>query len=414
MAPTRIDETELAKILLPGGLTLISACSAESDLFDIAIRNAGDELGDMQFSGVFVPGLNTKTYLHGDKTRVLTFFVTPELRQHRDRVEFLPLCYNDILAEFRTRKPDAALVMLSSPDDDGFCSFGSEVDFLADCWKDIPVRIAHINPLMPQTSGRRGPHIDELTAVIEREQPLRATLERPADKVSLAIADHVAKFIRDGATLQTGLGNTPGAILRALRGRRNLRIHSGLIGDAVLDLIDAGALAEGDAATVGVAIGSERLYQSISGRPFSFQPVSVTHNAQLIGAYDDFVAINSALEVDFFGQAYAELTPNGLLSGPGGASDYARAARLSKNGLRIVALPATGAKGSFSRIVVPGAAAGPVALGRMDIDIVATEFGAADLRGQDIDARAAALMAIAAPAFRGGLMEEWKKYSARL
>lgn len=414
MAPTRIDETELAKVLPPGGLTLISACSAESNVFDVAIRNAGNELGDMQFTGVFVPGLNTKTYLHGEKTRVLTFFMTPELRQYPDRVDFLPLCYNDILAQFRTQNPDAALVMLSPPDGDGFCSFGSEVDFLADCWEDIPVRIAHINPLMPQTSGRRGPHINELSAVIEAEQPLRTMPERPADKTSLAIADHVAKFIGDGATLQTGLGNTPGAILRALCGRRNLHIHSGLVGDAIIDLIEAGALAGGDAAIVGVAIGSERLYHSISAQPFSFQPVSVTHNPELIGAYDDFAAINSALEVDLFGQAYAELTPKGLMSGPGGASDYARAARLSRNGLRIVALPATGAKGAVSRITVPGDAAGPVALGRMDIDIVATEFGAADLRGKDVDARAEALMAVAAPTFRGRLKQNWNEYSKRL
>ena len=138
------------------------------------------------------------------------------------------------------------------------------------------------------------------------------------------IGEHVARFVPDGATIQTGLGKIPTAALRALRGRRGLKIHSGLIPEAVCDLEDAGALAPGVAVTGGVAIGSRRLYERVGGAAYRFEPVSHTHAPRVVAALEKPVAINSALEVDLFGQAYAELGPGGLMSGPGGASDFAR------------------------------------------------------------------------------------------
>ena len=188
-------------------------------------------------------------------------------------------------------------------------------------------------------------------------------------------------------TIQTGLGKVPGALMRNLTNHRDLRIHSGLIGDGVLGLLAAGALAPGAAVKGGVAIGASRLSMTPStARPFRSRGVSHTHAAAVIAGIPNFMAINSAIEVDLFGQAFAELTPKGLMSGPGGASDFARGARLSDGGLRIVALPAA-ARGA-SRIVLPGAPSGPVSLGRFDIDLVVTEQGIADLRGKDHGERA--------------------------
>ena len=146
---------------------------------------------------------------------------------------------------------------------------------------------------------------------------------------------------------------------------------------------------------------------------YRFAPVSITHNGALIAAIPNFVAINSALEVDLYGQAFAELGPHGLMSGPGGASDYARAAKVA-GGLRIVALAATAAKGRVSRIVVPGDGVGPVSLGRMDTDVIVTEFGAADLRGLSYGARSAALIALAAPDHRDALRAGWSSLAQRL
>ena len=412
MVPRRIEPGELVDVLPPGGLTLVSACSAESTPLADAVAAAGDALGAMTFSGIFVGGVNRRTWLAGTETRVLTFFLTPELRAAGDRVEFLPLCYQDILAELRRRRPRAAMFMCSPPDNMGQCSFGTEVAFIAELWREIPTRIAHINPAMPRTPGDPGIPFAELTAYVEGDQVLPGMAAAAPDPVADAIAGHMARYVNPGATLQTGLGKIPNAILSSLADRRDLKLHSGLIGDGVLALLDSGALERPGAATVGVAIGSERLYEMLDHPAFQFRPVSVTHDAAILSAIDDLVTINSAVEVDLFGQVYAELTPRGLMSGPGGASDFARGAR--GHGVRIVALPAQAARGTVSRIVSPGTAAGPVSLGRMDVEVVVTEHGSADLRHLGHVARAEALMGIAAPEHRGALAAQWADYARRL
>ena len=411
--PRRMEPDALAALLPPDGLTLVSSCSAESDILAGAVTQAGEALGQMTFAGIFVPGLNGETWHPSALARTLTFFMTPELRALGAATEFLPLCYADIRALLVRRRPDAALFMCAPPDADGRCSFGTQVDFIADLWRDVPVRIAHVNPLMPRTPGDVGIPFDALTGYVEGAQPLRGTQEAPADPISGAIGAHVASLVPDGAVLQTGVGKVPGAALRALRSHLDLRIHSGLIGDAVVDLAEAGALAPGAAVTAGVAIGSTRLYDAVSQPIFDFRPVSVTHDLAAASAKGPLIAINSAIEVDLFGQAYAELTPHGLMSGPGGASDFAQAARAS-GGLRIVALPASAARGAVSRIVPAGSGMGPVSLGRMDIDAVVTEHGVADLRGKSHEARAHALIAIADPAHREALATGWRDFAARL
>ncbi|MEJ7926198.1 acetyl-CoA hydrolase/transferase C-terminal domain-containing protein [Sphingobium sp. AN641] len=411
--PIELDADALVAMLPSGGRTLVSGCSAESLLLADAVERAGDGLGRIIFTGIFVPGLNRRTYLANPSCVTETFFLTPELKAAGQAVTFLPLCYADIRQRLLNDPPDAALMMVSPPDEEGMCSFGSTVDFLAELWPRIPVRLAHINPLMPRTKGQAQIPLAEITAMVEAPQALLGTPDSGSDAVADAIAGHIAPLIADGATLQTGLGKVPGAVFRALTGRRNLRVHSGLIGDAVVDLEEAGALAPGVAVTAGVAIGSERLYQAIGRPTYRFAPVSVTHDAATIGAIPDFIAINSATEVDLFGQAYAEVGPKGFMSGPGGATDFARGAKVA-GGLRIVALSATAAKGAISRIVAPNAGAGPVSLGRMDVDIVVTEFGLADLRGGTHSERAAALVAIAAPDHRDRLTGEWRSFFDKL
>ncbi len=394
---------------------LVQGTSGESQLLADAVMAAGDNLGPMTFTGLLIPGTNRHTYLANAQCKLETFFHTPETRAApADQVELLALCYNDIRTRLMDVPIDAALFMCTPPDENGRCSFGPAVDFLAEIWPRIPVRIAHINPLMPRTPGDPGIPYDEITAFVTGDQPYDAAPDTREDPVANAIASHIAPLVPDGACLQMGVGKVPGAVLKALTGRRNLRIHSGLIVDEVVDLLEAGALAPGAAVVAGVAMGSKRLFDAISGPAFDFLPVGITHNAAAIAAIPHFIAINSALEVDLFGQVYSELGPKGLMSGPGGASDYARAARLSPGGLRIIALPASAAKGAISRIVAPGQGTGPILLGRFDVDIVVTEHGAADLRGLGYDARAHALIAVAAPDHRPALSTAWASYSKQL
>jgi acyl-CoA hydrolase len=415
MMPQLIALTDLPSVLPCGGRVLVQGATGESLLLAGAVMAAGDALGAMTFTGALIPGTNDQTYLANAACRLETFFITPAIKAApAAQVQFLPLCYNDIRARLSTIRIDACLFMCTPPDESGQCSFGPAVDFLAEIWPRVPVRIAHINPLMPRTPGDPGIPFDQITAFVEGDQPFDTALDTREDPVANAIAAHIAPYVRDGACLQMGVGKVPGAVLKALTGRRNLRVHSGLIVDEVVDLLEAGALAEGASVLAGVAIGSKRLYDAISGPAFEFRPVSVTHSAAAIAAIPHFISINSALEVDLFGQVHSELGLKGLMSGPGGASDYARAARLSPGGLRMIALASSAAKGAISRIVAAGQGAGPVSLGRFDVDVVVTEQGAADLRGLDYDARAAALTAIAPPDHRSRLTASWAETSARL
>lgn len=405
MTPTRFTISDLAAVLPPRGRTFVQGCSAQSAILAEAVAIAGDALGAMTFTGIQVPGINRDDWLANPDCRFETFFMTPELQAAGNAVTFLPFCYADILSHLRATPIDAALFSVSPPDANGLCSFGPTVDFLAEIWPSIPRRIAHINPLLPPTSGPTGIPFAAIHAVIEGEAAVPEAPDGQADPVSLAIAGHVAALIGDGSTVQTGLGKLPGAVLRLLADRRDLHMHSGLIGDAVLDLLDAGAIAEGGHVTAGVAIGTRRLYDALPSSGIRFHPVSHTHAPAVLARIPRFVTVNAAIAVDLYGQAFAETTGQGWNSGSGGATDFARGARAA-GGVRIVALPSTARTGS--RIVSPGMARGPVSLGRMDIDIVVTEHGAADLRGLTHDGRAAALVAVAAPDHRETLARAWR------
>ncbi len=139
------------------------------------VGTAGNRLGDMRFTGIFVPGFNTQPWVAGEQSRLATFFQTPELRALGDRVDFLPLNYTQIRSWFDRHPPDAVLFMCSPPDEDGFCSFGTECSFVADLWDKAQHRIAHVNPLMPRPAGNRGIPWQEITAYVEAEQPLLST-----------------------------------------------------------------------------------------------------------------------------------------------------------------------------------------------------------------------------------------------
>lgn len=403
--PKRLAAGDLAAVLPAGGHAFVSSCSAQSDLLAGEVEAAGDALGDRMFSGIFIAGLNRQVWNPGTSSRTVTFFQTPELKAQGTRTRFLPLCYQDIARWYAANPPDAVLLMVSPPDENGVCSFGTEPGFGADLWRRAAVRVAHINPTMPRTPGDPGIPFSELTAVTEADQPLLTMAAPPPDPVTEAIATHVAAWIPDHATLQTGLGKLPDAVLDRLHDRRGLRLHTGLIGDAGLRLVCTDAMADGASALVGCAIGSQALYAGLDHPRFQFRPVSVTHDLAALMAIERLICVNSALSVDLFGQAFAEAGPSGFLSGPGGATDFARGARASAGGLRIVALPSS-AKGN-TRIVPPNTATGPVSLGRFDLDVVVTEHGAADLRGKDYHERAAALIAIAAPNHRETLERAW-------
>ena len=189
MAPWRLGLQDLASALPPGGRILVAGCSGKSLLLAEAVMRAGERLNAMTFTGIFVPGLNTCTYLANPKCRVETFFLTPELKASGSAVRFLPLCYREILARLRSVPIDAALFMTTPPDAGGSCGFGPVVDFLAELWPRIPVRIAHINPRLPTVAGPCRIPLGALTAYVEAEQDLLGFASDGDNSLSQAIGE---------------------------------------------------------------------------------------------------------------------------------------------------------------------------------------------------------------------------------
>jgi acyl-CoA hydrolase len=220
-----------------------------------------------------------------------------------------------------------------------------------------------------------------------------------------AIAKFAAQYIHDGSVLQTGVGAVPDAILRLLRDRKDLGVHSGMLGDGLVELVDAGVITNArkkidtGVSINGALIGTRKLYQWANhNKAMRMCATSYTHDAAVLAQLDQLVTINSALEVDLTGQVNAEQSGSAYLGGTGGQVDFVRAGSRSKGGRSIIALSATAKNGTLSKIVAN--LSGPVTTARSDVDVIVTEFGAAELKGQTLAERTRRLIAIAHPDFR--------------
>ena len=301
---------------------------------------------------------------------------------------------------------DVGFVQVSPPDADGTCSLGVGVDYIADAVAHTPVLIAEVNRRMPATTGTPRIPLSRFAAVIETDRPLAEAPIRAADDVELAIARHVAELVEDGDTLQLGVGSLPTAVLDALAGHQDLGVHSGMISDGVLRLVEkgvvTGARKEIDRGVIvtGAALGSTELYERLSELPVEFRPASYTHAPHVLSQLRRFVSVNSAIEVDLTGQVGAEQRRGVHIGAVGGQVDFSRAAALT--GARSI-ITVRARTGEHSTIVPR--LDGPVTTGRSDVDHVVTEYGVAHLRGCDLSERARRLAAVAAPEFREDLLE---------
>jgi acyl-CoA hydrolase len=299
---------------------------------------------------------------------------------------------------------DVAFVQVSPPDADGNHSFGLISDHVQAAVKKARIVIAEVNEQVPFTFGELLPasRIDCAVHVS------RAPVEVPPAKIGAtdeAIARFAASFIEDGAVLQTGVGAVPDAILRLLHDRKDLGVHSGMLGDGLVELVEAGVVTNARKAIDtgvsinGALIGTRRLYEFAHRNPtIRMCSTSYTHDAAVLARLEKLVTINSAIEVDLTGQVNAEQSGSAYLGGTGGQVDFVRAGARSPGGHSIIALPATAKGGKISRISVN--LSGPVTTARSDVDVIVTEFGAAELKGQTLAERTRRLIAIAHPDFR--------------
>jgi acyl-CoA hydrolase len=307
---------------------------------------------------------------------------------------------------------DVGFVQVSPPDSDGNCSLGIGVDYVADAIAHTPVLIAEVNRRMPDTVGTARIPISRFSAMVETDRPLLEAPERAADQTERDIARHVAALVEDGDTLQLGIGSLPSAVLEALSGHADLGIHSGMISDPVVRLVDKGVITGAgkqiDAGVIvtGAALGTSDLYQRIPELPVEFRPASYTHDPGVLSQLRNLVAINSAIEVDLTGQVGAELRRGVYVGAVGGQADFTRAA--STTGARsIIALRSRSGGKSTIRAALQ---AGAVTTARADVDYVVTEYGAARLSGASLAERGRRMTAIAAPEYR----EQLERAAAQL
>lgn len=330
------------------------------------------------------------------------------------RADYMPVFLSEIEALFTSGAMplDIALIQTSPPDANGFLSLGTSVDCTltaAECARTV---IAEVNHRMPRTMGDTFLHVSQATALVETSRPLIELPPEEPDAVQTAIAAHVASLIPDGACLQLGIGGIPDAVLRDLANHKDLGIHSEMVSDGVIPLIEKGVLngrrkkSHQGKALIGFVLGTQRLFDFVhESAVFEFQRTRYVNDPYLIARNDNMVAINSAIEVDLSGQVCADSMGLKPYSGFGGQVDFIRGAARSRGGKPIIALPATAKDGSVSRIVPtlhPGAG---VVTSRGDVHYVVTEHGIANLHGKNLRERAEALIRIADPKFRDELAE---------
>ena len=307
---------------------------------------------------------------------------------------------------------DLALIQVTPPDRHGFVSVGAAVEFTLAFARGAKRIIAQVNSRMPRTSGDTCLHISEITALVENSQPLVEAQLRQPSETDQAIARHVANSIEDGDTLQIGIGGVPDAILGYLKDRKDLGVHSEIISDSLLPLIECGAITGARKTIhrykiiVGFGLGTRRLYEFVDENPmFEFHANSYVNDPFVIARNDHMVAINSALQIDLTGQVCSDSVGQNFYSGFGGQVDFIRGAARAKFGKPVIALPSTARDGSISRIVpILNLGAGVVTT-RADVHFVATEFGMVDLFGKSVRERAELLIGIAHPSFRDELYE---------
>jgi 4-hydroxybutyrate CoA-transferase len=330
------------------------------------------------------------------------------------RADYTPVYLSEIedLFESGAMPLDVALIEVSPPDSHGFCSFGVGVDTTLTAARLARYVVAQVNDQMPRTYGDSFIHVSRIHAIVESSRPLCALTKPEVTEMQVAIARNVAGLIEDGAVLQTGIGGIPDAVLPLLMDRKDLGVHSELVSDGVIPLIDAGVLTgarknfKPRKIILGFALGTKNLFDYVDNNPiFEFHPTAYTNDPALIARNDSMVAINSALQVDLTGQVCSDSIGTYFYSGIGGQVDFLRGASRSKGGKPIIALSSTAKGGTISRIspmLAPGAG---VVTSRGLIRYVVTEYGVAYLHGKSIRERAKALIEIAHPKFRDELYE---------
>lgn len=350
-----------------------------------------------------------------DYFRVISFQFAADISKAAEKglVDHLPLKLSEMHRLFLPEGPvpiDVALVQVSPPDTEGDCSFGVCVGYTLEAALSAGVIITEVNQQMPRTYGGNALPIERFDYVVRSSRPLLEYTMPKVEDLHMEVARNVARLIGDGATLCLGLGAVPEAILKCLKGKHDLGLHSGLITDGIIEPIREGIITNKKknrdrGKTVSAqAMGSKELFQFLHENPaVEMRPYSYTHDINILKKTNNFTLINSAIEIDLTGQLNVESIGDVQFGAVGGQADYIRGSALSRGGKSITALTATTQNGKTSRIVPQFSEGTIVSIPRYDVQYVVTEYGIAELWGKTLVERRKALIAIAHPKFHAEL-----------
>jgi 4-hydroxybutyrate CoA-transferase len=301
------------------------------------------------------------------------------------------------------------MIMVSPPDEHGFMSYGISVDYTLQAAASARIVVAEVNPKMPRTYGSYI-HVSEIDYLVETDyDPIEIPLPKIGE-VEEKIGQHIAQLIPDRATLQLGIGAIPDAVLHFLTDKKDLGIHTEMFSDGVVDLYEKGVVTNKynnlnpDKFVATFLMGTKRLYEFVHNNPaVVMKPVDYTNSVLVAGRLENLISINSAIEVDLYGQVAADMIGSKQFSAVGGQVDFVRSAMHSEGGKSIIAFPSTGKKGTISRITARLNEGACVTTSRHDVDYIVTEYGVASLKGRSNAERAEALINIAHPDFRDEL-----------
>ena len=333
------------------------------------------------------------------------------------RVDFTPVYFSEIPSLLREDlRPNVTLLQCSPPDAHGYVSLGVSVDYTKPAAEASDLVIAQVNQNMPRTLGDSFLHVTQIGCLVEADTPVIELAPPKIGDVERAIGENVASLVRDGDTLQLGIGAIPDAVLLFLKEKNDLGIHTEMFSDGVVELVEAGVITN-KAKTLhrgqSVAtflMGTRRLYDYVSDNPaVAMYPVDYVNDPYVIGQNDNLVSINSCVQVDIMGQVVSTSAGLRQISGVGGQVDFVRGANLSKGGRAIMAMPSTTGKGKISKIVPFLDHGSAVTTTRNEVNYVITEYGIAKLKGKSLRQRAEALIRIAHPDFRDELTAEFRR-----
>jgi len=377
---------DLARFVRPGdGIVVGQACAEPQTLMEALVEQRAGFSGASVFLGVNYAGIVKPA--HADHLRLSSYCGAGHNRALADAgvLDIHPHPYSRLgsLIRNKTIPSDVVLIQVSPPNARGEYSMGLAVDYLLPALQSARAVVAEVNDRVPWTHTEKLFRREDFALLVESSREPAAAPPVRAGEAEAEIARHAAAFIPDGATLEFGLGILPEAVCAALHGRKSLKVHSGTIGDGVVDLMKAGAVGSADCAML---IGTRKLFDHArDNRAIRLRSTEYTHDPRVLGTLQKFIAINSAVEVDLTGQVNAEVAKGSYLGAVGGALDFIRAATFSPGGVSLLVLPA-------ARIV--RALSGPVSTPRSEAGVIVTERGAADLRGCTLNERMRRLTAI--------------------